>query len=65
LIYAYGLEDPNPEITYHETRRGSRTLPLLAYTNPPDESKFDGLETYEFSFNNVSGANSLLKDGER
>ncbi|CAF4772742.1 unnamed protein product [Rotaria sp. Silwood1] len=52
LIYAYGLEDPNPDISYHEKRRGSRTLPLLGYANPPDESKFYGLETYEFKFNN-------------
>ncbi|CAF1481989.1 unnamed protein product [Rotaria sordida] len=56
LIYAYGLEDPNPNINYHETRRGSRILPLINYSNPPPESKFGSLEKYEFRFDNLERA---------
>ncbi|CAF3797725.1 unnamed protein product [Rotaria sp. Silwood1] len=37
LIYAYGLVDPDGDITYHEDRRGSRMIPLQSYTNPPTE----------------------------
>ncbi|CAF4231638.1 unnamed protein product [Rotaria sp. Silwood2] len=28
LLFAYGLVDPNPDITYHESRRITRRLPL-------------------------------------
>jgi len=28
LLFAYGLVDPNPDITYHEERRITRILPL-------------------------------------
>ncbi|CAF3781695.1 unnamed protein product [Rotaria socialis] len=28
LLFAYGLIDPNPDITYHENRRITRELPL-------------------------------------
>ncbi|CAF3621213.1 unnamed protein product [Rotaria sp. Silwood1] len=37
LIYAYGLVDPDGDITYHEDRRGSRMIPLQSYANPPTE----------------------------
>ncbi|CAF0917352.1 unnamed protein product [Rotaria sordida] len=33
LIYAYGLKDPNPNISYHETRKGNHILWLLGYKN--------------------------------
>ncbi|CAF2851989.1 unnamed protein product [Rotaria sp. Silwood2] len=57
LIFAYGLTDPVPsgpngEITYHENRRGSRTLPLRSYADPPSEDIFAGLDYVEFRLNN-------------
>ncbi len=53
LIFAYGLTDPDPDITYHETRRGVRTLPLRSYNDPPSEDKFIGLDTFEWRSDNV------------
>ncbi|CAF5166627.1 unnamed protein product, partial [Rotaria sp. Silwood1] len=58
LIFAYGLADPSPsgpngEISYHENRRGSRTLPLRSYADPPSEETFAGLDYFEFRLNNV------------
>ncbi len=58
LIFAYGLVDPDPsrpddDITYHDTRRGSRTIPLRSYNDPPSEDKFIGLDTFEWRLNNV------------
>ncbi|CAF3636010.1 unnamed protein product [Rotaria sp. Silwood1] len=57
LIFAYGLADPSPsgpngEISYHENRRGSRTLPLRSYADPPSEETFAGLDYFEFRLNN-------------
>ncbi|CAF3448817.1 unnamed protein product [Rotaria sp. Silwood1] len=57
LIFAYGLIDPDPsrpdgDITYHDTRRGSRTIPLHSYSDPPSEDKFIGLDTFEWRLNN-------------
>jgi hypothetical protein len=59
LIFAYGLVDPDPsrpdgDITYHDTRRGSRTIPLRSYNDPPSEDKFKGLDTFEWRSDNVS-----------
>jgi len=55
------LTDPNPDITYHETtRRGSRILPLRSYGNPSAESKFDGLDYFDFKLKNVSESLSQL-----
>ncbi|CAF2458331.1 unnamed protein product [Rotaria sp. Silwood2] len=57
LIFAYGLTDPDPsrpdgDITYHNTRRGSRTIPLHSYNDPPSEDKFAGLDNFEWRLNN-------------
>ncbi|CAF3621444.1 unnamed protein product [Rotaria sp. Silwood1] len=52
LIYAYGLIDPINDITYHETRRGSRTLSLRSYNDPPLESKFIQFDYIDFRLNN-------------
>ncbi|CAF0875388.1 unnamed protein product [Adineta ricciae] len=57
LIFAYGLVDPdstqsNGDITYHDTRRGSRRIPLRSYNDPPSEGKFANLETFEWRLNN-------------
>ena len=42
-------------ISYHDTdRRDSRIIPLQSYGNPPAESKFDGLDYFDFRLNNVS-----------
>ncbi|CAF1632041.1 unnamed protein product, partial [Didymodactylos carnosus] len=32
--------------------KGSRIIPLLSYANPPDESKFKELNTFDFRLNN-------------
>jgi len=58
LIFAYGLVDPDPsqpgdDITYHENRRNSRSLPLRSYNDPPSEDKFAGLDTLQWRANNV------------
>ncbi|CAF0843332.1 unnamed protein product [Adineta ricciae] len=52
LIYAYGLVDPDGDISYHENRRGSRMIPLRSYANPTSEDKFDKLEHFEFRLHN-------------
>ncbi|CAF4919956.1 unnamed protein product [Rotaria sp. Silwood1] len=57
LIFAYGMTDPSPsgsngEISYHQNRRGSRTLPLRSYADPPSEETFAGLDYFEFRLNN-------------
>ncbi|CAF1123173.1 unnamed protein product [Adineta ricciae] len=57
LIFAYGLVDPdstqsNGDITYHDTRRGSRRIPLRSYNDPPSEDKFANLETFEWRLDN-------------
>ena len=60
MIFAYGLLDPTingnrTTITYHSTtRRGSRIIPLQSYANPPADSKFDGLDSFDFRLANVS-----------
>ncbi|CAF0807769.1 unnamed protein product [Adineta ricciae] len=59
LIFAYGLVDPtwnttsNP-ITYHQTRRGSYSLSLRSYSDPPLESKFATLNYFDFRMNNYT-----------
>ncbi|UJR07225.1 hypothetical protein I4U23_011513 [Adineta vaga] len=55
LIFAYGLVDPdqsNGDISYHDTRRGSRRIPLRSYNDPPSEDKFAGHESFEWRLNN-------------
>ncbi|CAF0842897.1 unnamed protein product [Didymodactylos carnosus] len=55
LIFAYGLTDPeeNEDIEYHTaSRRETKIIPLLSYANPPEESKFYDLDTFEFRLNN-------------
>ncbi|CAF1224031.1 unnamed protein product [Rotaria sp. Silwood1] len=57
LIFAYGLVDLDPnrpeiDITYHNTRRNTRILPLRSYADPPSDDKFIGLDTFEFRLNN-------------
>ncbi|CAF3089068.1 unnamed protein product [Rotaria sp. Silwood2] len=57
LIFAYGLVDPDlsqpdGDISYHHTRRGTRMIPLQSYGNPPSEDKFTGLDSFEFRLNN-------------
>ena len=55
MIFAFGLVDPDgDDITYHEDRRGSRTIPLRSYNDPPSEDKFAGLDTFEWRSNNVN-----------
>ena len=54
MIFAYGLVDPvNGDITYHQNRRGTRTVPLRSYDDPPSIDKFAGLDTVVFRLNNV------------
>lgn len=58
IIYAYGTVDPdlsklNDDISYHDSRRGSRIIPLRSYGNPPSDEKFSGLDSIEFRLNNV------------
>ena len=44
-------------ISYHGSdRRDSRIIPLQSYSNAPAESKFDGLDYFDFRLNNVSRA---------
>ncbi|CAF4866010.1 unnamed protein product, partial [Rotaria sp. Silwood1] len=57
LIFAYGMTDPSPsgpngEISYHGNRRGSRTIPLRSYPDPPSEETYAGLDYFEFHLNN-------------
>ena len=56
MIFAWGIDDPdsNNNITYHGPNRGSLIIPLLSYTEPVDESKFAGLNSFEFRVNNVN-----------
>ena len=59
LLFAYGLVDldssrPELDITYHSTRRNTRIIPLRSYADPPADTKFGDLETFEFRLNNVS-----------
>jgi hypothetical protein len=48
------MSQPGGLIKYHENRRGSRILPLRSYGNPPPESKFAGLDYFDFQLHNVS-----------
>ena len=42
-------------ISYHgRDRRDSRIIPLQSYGNPPPESKFDGLDYFDFRLTDVS-----------
>ena len=61
LIFAYGLEDPimsngKATISYHGNRRITRMIPLQSYGNPPAESKFAGLDYFEFKLNKVQSS---------
>ena len=38
---------------YHEDRRGTRILPLRSYADPPADEMFDGLDFFDFRFDNV------------
>ncbi|CAF3485406.1 unnamed protein product [Rotaria socialis] len=57
LIFAYGLVDPDMsrsdgDISYHDSRRGSRMIPLRSYGSPSSEEKFVGLDSFEFRASN-------------
>ncbi|CAF3206970.1 unnamed protein product [Rotaria sp. Silwood2] len=57
LIFAYGLVDPDllrsgSDISYHDTRRGTRIIPLRSYGNPSSEEKFAGLDSVDFRVSN-------------
>ncbi|CAF3360260.1 unnamed protein product [Rotaria socialis] len=59
VIYAYSLEDPviidgKATIRYHGDRRYTRAIPLQSYANPPPESKFSGLDYFDFQLRNYS-----------
>ncbi|CAF1585953.1 unnamed protein product [Rotaria sp. Silwood1] len=59
VIYAYSLEDPviidgKATIKYHGDRRYTRAIPLQSYANPPPESKFSGLDYFDFQLYNYS-----------
>ncbi|CAF1944661.1 unnamed protein product [Rotaria magnacalcarata] len=59
VIYAYSLEDPviidgKATIKYHGDRRYTRAIPLQSYANPPPESKFSGLDYFDFQLHNYS-----------
>ncbi|CAF0896092.1 unnamed protein product [Adineta ricciae] len=53
LIYAYGLVDPdgNGEISYHESRRGSRMLPLRYYIDQLPQTEYADLDSFELRIN--------------
>ena len=57
LIFAYGLVDPDIDITYHEERRGTRILPLRSYSNQPMENIFNHLDFFDLRFEDVSRNN--------
>jgi hypothetical protein len=48
------MSEPGGIIYYHQERRGSRIIPLQSYDNPPPESKFDGLDYFDFQLKDVS-----------
>ncbi|CAF1034776.1 unnamed protein product [Rotaria sordida] len=57
VIFAYGISDPDQhqsigDISYHDTRRGTRMIPLRSYSDPPSENKFHGLDSFDFRLNN-------------
>ena len=47
-------------IKYHGTNRDSRIIALQSYSNPPPESKFDGLDYFDFRLKDVSNVPRLL-----
>jgi hypothetical protein len=47
------MSQPGGLIKYHDNRRGSRIIPLRSYANPPAETKFDGLDYFDFQLHNV------------
>ncbi|CAF1311005.1 unnamed protein product [Adineta ricciae] len=53
LIFAYGLVDPDIDITYHEERRGTRILPLRSYSNQPMENIFNQLDFFDLHFEDL------------
>jgi hypothetical protein len=53
------MTEPGGLITYHQTRRGSRIIPLQSYGNTPPETKFDGLDYIDFQSKDVS--NSIIE----
>jgi hypothetical protein len=48
------MSEPGGIINYHQTRRGSRIIPLRSYGNPPAETKFDRLDSFDFQLEDVS-----------
>ena len=68
LIYAYSPDDPEmvdgrATIRYHGTeRRYTRIIPLQSYGNPPAESKFAGLDYFDFKLNNVRASQATSVD---
>ena len=49
------MTDGKATITYHgRDRRDSRIIPLQSYGNPSPDSKFDGLDHFDFLLNKVS-----------
>lgn len=62
LLFAWGLADPGPDmnITFDPMLVGSAVLPLLSYNQPPPQSKFAGLDTFEFRVNNVNDFHCII-----
>ncbi len=55
LIFAYGLTDPQSgqDITYHESRRGSKVVNLIS--SPIDKNiEIPNVETFEMTIANVN-----------
>lgn len=48
------MADGKATIAYHGDRRFTRMIPLQSYGNPSPESKFDGLDYFDFQLKNVS-----------
>ena len=49
------MADGKASISYHgRDRRDSRIIPLQSYGNPSPDSKFDGLDHFDFLLNKVS-----------
>ncbi len=55
VIFAYGLTDPpaNGDITYHESRRGSKTVNLIS-SGSKAESSITEFEILEYSISHVN-----------
>ncbi len=55
IIFAYGLTDPpaNNDITYHESRRGSKVVNIIS-SSSSRESNINNLEILEYSISHVN-----------